>query len=201
MSDIYSNRLSVQVPYTPTAITYEYTTYQANDPLVHYLKSDLNYFGPEASPNSSLQTGVHLEPANTPSFPCCRVSARSTSAINRGVQIRQMVRPELRKVLTIRSLQSCVQGSAREPSDNWDFPTNKFPTVGWIGRVHRGTPWQTVYLKASDILAEPNPTNPCLGNVGTNTWAVWTGDLIHMMRPTTGRCKTGCCSIFSPPPE
>ena len=37
-------------------------------------------------------------------------------------------------------------------SDNWDFPANKFPTVGWLGRVHRGTPWQTVYLKASDIL-------------------------------------------------
>ena len=38
-------------------------------------------------------------------------------------------------------------------SDNWDFPTNKFPTVGWLGRVHRGTPWQTVYLKASDVLS------------------------------------------------
>src|SRR5208283_5077810 len=38
-------------------------------------------------------------------------------------------------------------------SDDWDFPTNKFPTVGWLGRVHRGTPWQTVYLKATNILA------------------------------------------------
>ena len=28
-------------------------------------------------------------------------------------------------------------------SDDWDFPTNKFPNVGWLGRVHRGTPWQT----------------------------------------------------------
>ena len=61
-------------------------------------------------------------------------------------------------------------------SDNWDFPTNKLPTVGWLGRVHRGTPWQTVYMKASDILAEPNPANPNLGNVGTNTWSVWTSD-------------------------
>jgi len=32
-------------------------------------------------------------------------------------------------------------------SDDWDFPTNKFPNLGWLGRVHRGTPWQTVYLK------------------------------------------------------
>jgi hypothetical protein len=33
-------------------------------------------------------------------------------------------------------------------SDDWEFPTNKFPNIGWLGRIHRGTPWQTVYLKA-----------------------------------------------------
>ena len=48
--------------------------------------------------------------------------------------------------------------SYRDPlvwsSDNWDFPTNKYPTVGWLGRVHRGTPWQSVYLKSSDVLNE-----------------------------------------------
>jgi hypothetical protein len=32
-------------------------------------------------------------------------------------------------------------------SDQWDFPTNRWPNIGWVGRVHRGTPWQTVYLK------------------------------------------------------
>jgi len=32
-------------------------------------------------------------------------------------------------------------------SDDWMFPTNKFPNIGWLGRVHRGTPWQTVYIK------------------------------------------------------
>ena len=36
-------------------------------------------------------------------------------------------------------------------SDHWDFPTNKFPNIGWLGRVHRGTPWQTVYLKSPSI--------------------------------------------------
>jgi hypothetical protein len=53
-------------------------------------------------------------------------------------------------------------------SDYWDFPTNQYPTVGWIGRVHRGTPWQTVYLKAADVLNG--------NNVGINTWSAWTGD-------------------------
>ncbi len=52
-------------------------------------------------------------------------------------------------------------------SDNWDFPTNRYPTVGWLGRVHRGTPWQTVYLKSANILANAN---------GTNTWQAVTGD-------------------------
>jgi hypothetical protein len=59
-------------------------------------------------------------------------------------------------------------------SDDWDFPANKFPTVGWLGRVHRGTPWQTVYLKASDILTENNASG---SNIGTNTWVNWTGNL------------------------
>jgi hypothetical protein len=58
-------------------------------------------------------------------------------------------------------------------SDNWDFPAGKLPTVGWLGRVHRGTPWQTVYLKAADILAETNASNPFLG---VKTWINWTGD-------------------------
>jgi hypothetical protein len=48
-------------------------------------------------------------------------------------------------------------------SDYWDFPTNKLPTTGWLGRVHRGTPWQTVYLKSLSV-------QPAV-------WTNWTGDL------------------------
>jgi hypothetical protein len=47
-------------------------------------------------------------------------------------------------------------------SDDWDFPTNKLPNVGWLGRVHRGTPWQTVYLKSPGF--------------DLRTWAYWTGN-------------------------
>ena len=36
-------------------------------------------------------------------------------------------------------------------SKDWQFPTNKLPTLGWLGRVHRGTPWQTIYLKSTSI--------------------------------------------------
>jgi len=50
--------------------------------------------------------------------------------------------------------------------DSFDFPTNKFPGIGWLGRVHRGTPWQTVYLKANS--PNPNDTNTW---IDTNQWA------------------------------
>jgi hypothetical protein len=57
-------------------------------------------------------------------------------------------------------------------SGTWDFPTNKFPTVGWLGRVHRGTPWQTVFLKATNILNWVGN-----GANGLTTWTNWTGDV------------------------
>ncbi len=77
--------------------------------------------------------------------------------------------------------------SERDPlmygSDDWDFPTNKLPTVGWIGRIHRGTPWQTVYLKAPDLLQEVVPVGNTL-YIGTNIWAQWTGDTQWTPTPT-----------------
>jgi hypothetical protein len=49
--------------------------------------------------------------------------------------------------------------------DEWRFPTNLFPSVGWLGRVHRGTPWQTIFLKADD---NPGPNgNP---HTWVNNW-------------------------------
>jgi hypothetical protein len=47
-------------------------------------------------------------------------------------------------------------------SDLWDFPTNLLANLSWLGRVHRGTPWQTLYLKS----VCPDLT----------TWTVWTGN-------------------------
>src|SRR5262249_1527575 len=46
-------------------------------------------------------------------------------------------------------------------SDDWDFPKGKFPNIGWLGRVHRGTPWQTVYLKPF---------------IETTNWLNWSGN-------------------------
>ena len=84
---LYSTNLAVQAPYTPSAITYEYDTYQANDPLVHYLKSDLTYSGYDPNPNSSVQTGVHpVACEHAQVFHCCLISAKSMPAINHGAE-------------------------------------------------------------------------------------------------------------------
>ena len=47
-------------------------------------------------------------------------------------------------------------------SDAWQFPTNKFPNIGWLGAVHRGTPWQTVYLKSTPV--------------NSAAWQAWSGN-------------------------
>ena len=53
-------------------------------------------------------------------------------------------------------------------SSAWQFSTNKYPNVGWLGRVHRGTPWQTVYLKSHGLGYNAN-TFP-------TAWQYWTGN-------------------------
>jgi hypothetical protein len=62
--------------------------------------------------------------------------------------------------------------------DFWDFPTNLLSHLTDLGQVHRGTPWQTVYLKAHDVLHILDGPGNNTGDVGsgTNTWANWTGD-------------------------
>src|SRR4029079_672407 len=66
-------------------------------------------------------------------------------------------------------------------SDDWDFPINEranqkqhlFATIGELGRVHRGTPWQTVYLKS--IYKIVNGTNAVLNGLDPTAWRNWSG--------------------------
>src|SRR5262249_51155664 len=41
--------------------------------------------------------------------------------------------------------------------------------IGWLGRIHRGTAWQTVYMKSADVA-----TN-AIGSTPTD-WQKWTGN-------------------------
>jgi hypothetical protein len=150
-----STNLQIQVGVTASALTVQRITWQANDPLVHYLNTDLT----DTASNTNAQSGI----ANP------LIDWAQNERYQPWGVVNQMARPA-------GVDQTACNLAFKDPlvcrSDDWDFPANKFPTVGWLGRVHRGTPWQTVYLKASDILTENNAFVS-----GTNTWVNWTGNL------------------------
>ncbi len=144
--------LDAQVPFAPTSKRYQTLTWQANDPLVHYTVGDLSYLAggtntvyPVIPPNSSFPLAASNFWKYTDRFDPWGGNPQKGSDNDSYAYNMSLKDPLVRS------------------SDDWDFPTNKFPNVGWLGRVHRGTPWQTVYLKSSDI------TN-------FNNWKVWTGD-------------------------
>jgi hypothetical protein len=159
--------LVVQAPYTPTRTAWQYTLWQANDPLVHYLASDLNTSTTATAPG-------HSDDLLTRPIPVISLTSL-------GERYQPWGRNQQMAFLGPNQVDtSSYNLRFRDPlvwgSDYWDFPTGKYPTVGWLGRVHRGTPWQTVYLKASDVLQESVTSAFGTGNIGYNTWAQWTGD-------------------------
>jgi len=154
-----ATNLVQEAPFTPTAEYSQSWSWQANDPLVHYISKDLN---------SPLNTGrsVSLVPPDS-------VATTSTNLLPTAT-VTSRYHP-----------WNYAQNSSTDPgltdltikdplaynSDAWDFPTNKFASIGQLGRVHRGTPWQTIYLKA---LTNTVPT-----------WESWTLNTNFLNRAAT----------------
>jgi hypothetical protein len=145
-------------PFDPYMPLYVHTALQANDPLVHYTIGDLAFVGVNV-------TNVTTYSANPP-LP------------NIG-QINDRYEPWGGNPYKSTSVMPPTQVAAKDPlvrrSDDWDFPTNKYPNIGWLGRVHRGTPWQTVYLKSSNILYQAGGTIP----KNLFAWQTWTGNFTN----------------------
>ncbi len=180
----YNKQLAVQAGYTASRTAYSSYLLQANDPLVHYLGSDLNMQpGAWAYWNQSLkrQNGIWQhedDPTQIPVPPPSSVSSASYV----GGRYQPWLQPNGQMQMVGGYIPLANNYAVIDPlvkhSDNWDFPTNPYPTVGWIGRVHRGTPWQTVYLKDADLTKNYTKNNDGTTNyIGTNTWANWTGDI------------------------
>jgi hypothetical protein len=144
----------VQVlPFTPTAKYSQSWTFQANDPLVHYTVGDLN-------DPSALQGATNpIVPPNTQTLMSSNSPLQNIGLVNTryhpwSYYPNQTTDPGFNNL--------AIKDPMVTRSDDWDFPTNKYANVGWLGRVHRGTPWQTVYLKSPPI--------------DTKTWIQWTGN-------------------------
>jgi hypothetical protein len=133
---------SFNTPFQPLRNIYLLTSWEANDPLVHYMLSDLlDLVYPNLMVDKLNPAPRSLGEVNTRYEPWGGAAGRSYSP-------------------TVFDLK--VKDPFMLSSDYWDFPTNSLPDLNWLGRVHRGTPWQTLYLKAP----------------GTSlaAWKQWTGN-------------------------
>ncbi len=165
-----NNETNCQAPYTPTRTMYNLVLWQANDPLVHYLASDLT--------ESNSYTGLRRtdDPVDSPMPQIVQDALGQSSSV--VADDRYQPWGMISQFALLNNVDKNPYNLAyRDPlmygSDNWDFPTNRYPNVGWLGRVHRGTPWQTVYLKATNILALNDTVNQVSGST---TWMNWLGD-------------------------
>lgn len=160
-----TGQTTLQTAFNPVRKFYRLYSWQANDPLVHYTAWDLadllttnaDYFvKPHANVLSEFRTIGYL---NSRYEPWGGRSGTDTSPTAFNLAVKD-------------PLVTC--------SDDWFFPTSKLATLGWLGMVHRGTPWQTVYLKASDIGTTRD---------GLRTWVRWTGNPIDpaLTLPVTDR--------------
>ena len=130
----------MQAPFSPVRKMSRTTTWQANDPLVHYLLSDLAIW-----PTNSET--FFVTPPNSP----MPTNASSLSSLGRmNVNYSPWGgNPNKNAALSDpMSFDRSLKDPGIRKSDDWDFPAGKFASIGWLGRVHRGTPWQTVYFKS-----------------------------------------------------
>jgi hypothetical protein len=153
-------------PFVPRKHIVLLTRWEANDPLVHYTVGDLNYPGPGLPPPSRIR--LSTTPVATIDFP--PLSDLGTLNGNRRYEPWWTGNPV--KVSDYKKSKTASDLSLKDAqvmtSDRWDFPTNKLPNIGWLGRVHRGTPWQTIYLK-SPLVGATNATQ------AFRTWTNWSG--------------------------
>jgi hypothetical protein len=170
-------QLSVLAPFTPMREIAQRFIFQANDPLVHYLVSDLNDINDDtsnridismASTNGIRTIGLlsdrympwgNLPWGATPGFGYSYFTALLPEVYD-GVQVDE------------NPYNLAYKDPLVWTPDEWDFPTNETLNASWLGQVHRGTPWQTIYLKSTNILDLQSPSP----GSGLSTWALWTGD-------------------------
>ncbi|MBI5388316.1 MAG: pilus assembly PilX N-terminal domain-containing protein [Verrucomicrobia bacterium] len=138
--------LKMQSPFNPTRKLLKTITWQANDPLVHYHVGDLLLPG---------GTNVFVDHVVPPTFPVpVNLSHATLTNLNEnyapwGGNPKNNQDPM--NPMDPYAYNPATKDPGVKSSDDWDFPNGKFPSVGWLGRVHRGTPWQSVYFKPEAI--------------------------------------------------
>jgi len=129
---VTNDSLTMETPFNPAVKLAAVSTWQANDPLVHYHPEDLRI---DIVTNHQIlkpmQAADNVAPASLTNLNP-RYAPWNGSPVGADY-------PETGDLM--------IKDPGVNGSVDWAFPSNKLATVGVLGRVHRGTPWQTVYLK------------------------------------------------------
>ena len=161
-----SNR--AYAPFTPVVTFTIPLSWQANDPLVHYTGREML---------DLKSSGIPFRIKPTGGFP--------TNAIeNIGLKNNRYV-PWAIDPGDLASDPDAFNPALKDPrvrgSDDWQFPTNECTTLAQLGQIHRGTPWQTIYLKSSNLGLNTQAASPTAWVQGdfritAEKWAKWTGN-------------------------
>ncbi|HZR21184.1 MAG TPA: hypothetical protein VFE51_28135 [Verrucomicrobiae bacterium] len=136
-------------PFDPARSLFVHTSWQANDPLVHYTVGDL-----VTALDFDFTNEVNLIP----------LGLHSLGVINS--RYRPWPGNPMNSDPTTDGQISVKDPGISRPED-WNFPANQSLSLDWVGRVHRGTPWQTIFLKSTNFLLQPQ---------GLQNWAYWSGN-------------------------
>jgi len=139
----FTNRLGplqarMQCPFSPTRKIVQNLSWEVNDPFVHYTTRDITPF----SRTNLAQQINYIIPPFASVLPPMSFGLTNTTYRPWGGNPNSTVQDGTEFALWLKD-----PGIWR--SDDWDFPSAKFPNIGWLGRVHRGTPWQTIYMKST----------------------------------------------------
>jgi len=169
----------IQVGFNPVGEVHLTDRRMANDPFVHYTKEDLQpggvvYTHPEGywkfyadvyhDRRPEMFQGLQLDPSISesriaePSGDYLVTTVNRTNRVAAPFKFINAFAPWASSAnlgTGISSPALAVDMAYKDPlvtnSAAWSFPTptNTFASIGQLGRVHRGTPWQTVYLKSA----------------------------------------------------
>lgn len=146
-------------PFNPSRIVYAHNTLQVNDPLVHYTLGDIY----DASRTNTVD----------------RIQLNQQIPFSNLGQVNERYRPWGEQGTSTDNNTRAFNLALKDPlirsSDDWTFTTeaipSDYPNIGWLGRVHRGSPWQTIYLKSP--VADMNTWRRWAGSNGTHPTNDW----------------------------
>lgn len=149
LAPLVGNNLSRLTPFNPARRTVWTTSLQANDPLVHYTLEDLV--------DSGFFNGWSIMVMKPPFAPLPPNNLGRLNDRYRPWGGHPYRDPRTDSTAWNSSFKDFMVGKA----DDWDFPGESIINLRWLDRIHRGTPWQTVYYGA--------------GTADARLWGYWSG--------------------------